>query len=93
MTPSFAVPSLIERLPVFRQKAVVVYHIPLGHTSRKMVIRKNQGKCDSEIAYVAFLNAAIMRVTRDLTWRTVAAGRPRRRATAAQLSPVSISSR
>ena len=48
MEPSFAVPSLIERLPVFRQKAVVVYHIPLGHTSRKMVIRRNQGKCDSE---------------------------------------------
>ena len=38
-----------ERLPVFRQKAAVVYHIPLEHTSRKMVIRKNQRECDSGV--------------------------------------------
>ena len=48
MAPSFAVPSLIERLPVFRQKAAVVYHIPLGHTSRKILIRKNPVKCDGK---------------------------------------------
>ncbi len=42
---------------------------------------------------VAFSNAAIMRETRDLTWRTVAAGRFIRRATSAQLSPVARSLR
>ena len=42
---------------------------------------------------VAFSNAAIMRETRDFTWRTVAAGRFIRRATSAQLSPVARSSR
>ena len=82
-----------ERLPVFRQKAMALYHIPLGHTSRKIAIRGKANECDSGIAYSDFLQAEIMRVTRDLTWRTVVAGRPSRRATAAQLSPVAMSSR
>ena len=43
--------------------------------------------------FVAFSNAAIMRLTRDFTWRTVAAGRFIRRATFAQLSPVASNSR
>ena len=34
--------SLIERLPVFRQKTMVLYHIPLEHTSRKKLYAKNR---------------------------------------------------
>ena len=96
--------SPFERLPVFRQKTEVFYHIPLEHTSRHRRIRNKTKSvtvgakttwrgAHPPLYSVAFSNAAIMRETRDFTWRTVAAGRFIRRATLAQLSPVASSSR
>ena len=67
--PSFAVPSLIERLPVFRQKAMVGYQ---NWSENENFFAKiycvgamNSLPC-RRAAYVAFLNAVIMRVMLDL---------------------------
>ena len=70
----------------------ILPHSPETYKSPQKNTQNNE-KCDSVFYRVAFSNAAIMRETRDFTWRTVAAGRFIRRATFAQLSPVARSSR
>ena len=59
--------SPFERLPVFRQDTVTLYHIPPKHTSRQgaarnprgnppthYVIRKNSEKCDSAFSCIPY---------------------------------------